>query len=150
MKWTARLFRLSREGVTTETLAFSIGLAVVLGVFPVYGCPTLLCAAAAIVLRLNLPAMQLVNVLTSPLQLALLIPFHRLGVWLLAGSAAPARVSSGVHAEAWLMIGGIGMLAVHAIAGWFCICAPLGILLYVTLRCVSGRMPLRLTPVRCG
>ena len=65
------VFHLSLEGVTAETLALSIGLALVLGVFPVYGCPTLLCAAAAIVLRLNLPAMQLDNALTTPLQLAL-------------------------------------------------------------------------------
>jgi uncharacterized protein (DUF2062 family) len=127
------VFHLSLEGVTAETLALSIGLALVLGVFPVYGCPTLLCAAAAIVLRLNLPAMQLVNTLTTPLQLALLIPFHRLGDLLLPGAAGP-RVSPGVHSEAWRFLDGIWALAVHAITGWFCICAPLGILLYLSLR----------------
>jgi uncharacterized protein (DUF2062 family) len=137
---TRRIFHWSLEGVTTETLALSIGLAVVLGIFPVYGCPTLLCAAAAVVLRLNLPAMQLVNLLTSPLQWALLIPFHRLGAWLLSGSSAPtASVSAAAHVEAWHFIATIWMLAVHAIAGWFCICAPLGILLYVGLRWANGR-----------
>ena len=133
-----RVFHLSLGGVTTETLALSIGLALVFGVFPVYGCPTLLCAAAAIVLRLNLPAMQLVNALTTPLQLALLIPFHRLGDWLLPGATGP-RVFAGVHSEAWRFLDGIWTLAVHAITGWFCICAPLGLLLYLALRFACRR-----------
>jgi len=132
-----RVFYVSLEGVTAETLALSIGLALVLGVFPVYGCPTLLCAAAAIVLRLNLPAMQLVNALTTPLQLALLIPFHRLGDWLLPG--AGRRIFTGVHSEVWRFLDGIWTLAVHAITGWFCVCAPLGLLLYLALRFARRR-----------
>jgi uncharacterized protein (DUF2062 family) len=132
---TAGVFNPSLEGAAVDTLALSVGLALVLGVFPVYGCPTLLCAAAAIVLRLNLPAMQLVNALATPLQLALLIPFHRLGDLLLGGArAADPRVPAGVHSETWRFLDAIWMLAVHAIAGWFCVCAPLGILLYLTLR----------------
>ena len=135
-----RVFNLSLKGVTAESLALSIALALVIGVFPVYGCPTLLCAAAAIVLRLNLPAMQLVNALTTPLQLALLIPFHRLGNLLLPGAGvAGSRVSAEVHSEVWRVVDGIWTLAVHAVAGWFCICAPVGILLYVTLRYAGSR-----------
>jgi uncharacterized protein (DUF2062 family) len=138
--WTrlAPLFHLSLEGVTAETLALSLGLALLLGVFPVYGCPTLLCAAAAIVLRLNLPAMQLVNALTTPLQLALWMPFHRLGDLLLRGAADP-RVPAVSHSETWRFLDGIWTLAVHAIAGWFCACAPLGILLYLALRFACRR-----------
>jgi hypothetical protein len=131
VKWVRRIFTLSRDGVSTETLVLSIGLALVLGVFPVYGCPTLLCAAAAIVLRLNLPAMQLVNLLTSPLQLALLIPFHRLGGLLLPGASAAGPLA------------GIWTLAVHAIAGWSCVCVPLGILLYLALRLGRRRLAVR-------
>lgn len=128
MKWMGRVFKLSLAGVSTETLALSIGLALVLGVFPVYGCPTLLCAAAAIVLRLNLPAMQAVNLLTSPLQLALVIPFHRLGDLLLPKSPAAA------HPQAWGFLAGVWTVAVHAIAGWSCVCIPLSALLYLVLR----------------
>jgi uncharacterized protein (DUF2062 family) len=135
-----RVFHLSPDGVTADTMALSVGLALVLGVFPVYGCPTLLCAAAAIVLRLNLPAMQLVNALTTPLQLALSIPFLRLGDLLLpAAGVAHPRAPAAVHSEAWRFLDGIRTLAVHAIAGWFCVCAPLGVLLYLTLRSASRR-----------
>lgn len=135
MKWPGRAFTLSLNGVSTETLVLSVGLALVLGIFPVYGCPTLLCAAAAIILRLNLPAMQLVNVLTSPLQIALLIPFHRLGELLLPAPGAPnPRLPAVVHTHAWTFFATIWTLAVHAIAGWSCVCIPLGVLLYVALR----------------
>jgi hypothetical protein len=129
VKWPGRAFALSLEGVSTETLVLSVGLALVLGIFPVYGCPTLLLAAAAILLRLNLRAMQLVNVLTSPLQIALLIPFHRLGERLLPAAGAPHPRIPGALA----FFGAIWTLAVHAIAGWSSVCIPLGILLYVAL-----------------
>jgi uncharacterized protein (DUF2062 family) len=130
VKWPGRVFVLSLDGVSTETLVLSVGLALVLGIFPVYGCPTLLCAAAAIILRLNLPAMQLVNILTSPLQIALLIPFHRLGELLLPAAAATHPRLPGALA----FFAAVWTLAVHAIAGWSCVCIPLGILLYVALR----------------
>jgi uncharacterized protein (DUF2062 family) len=135
VKRPGRAFALSLDGVSTETLALSVGLALVLGIFPVYGCPTLLCAAAALILRLNMPAMQLVNVLTSPLQIALLIPFHRLGDLLLPAAGAPAPgIPGAAHTQASTFLAAIWTLAVHAIAGWSCVCVPLGILLYVALR----------------
>ncbi len=89
-----------------------------LGTFPVFGFPTILCAIAAVALRLNLPALQAVNQISTPAQLALLVPLARVGARLFA---APR---------------GIGGAAAHAVAGWFCICVPFGILLYFTLVCV--------------
>ena len=56
MNLRRRLGAFSLEGIAPETMALSVALAVLLGVFPVYGCPTLLCAGAALLLRLNLPA----------------------------------------------------------------------------------------------
>jgi uncharacterized protein (DUF2062 family) len=70
---------LLRQGVTPEKIALSLALGVALGVFPVLGSTTALCALAALALRLNLPAIQIVNYFVYPLQIALLIPFFRLG-----------------------------------------------------------------------
>jgi uncharacterized protein (DUF2062 family) len=92
----------------------------VLGTFPVYGCPTVLCLLAALSLRLNAPALQLVNQLFSPVQLALLIPFARLGERILG---TPAAASNSILSR-------FGELTLQAIAGWLCISVPLGILLY--------------------
>lgn len=128
MKWRERLAAFSLKGVAPETMALSIAVAVVLGVFPVYGCPTLLCAAAALLLRLNLPAMQLVNLLTSPLQLALLGPFGRLG-----GRLVHVPAAAVAHPNLGQIAAGLGAALAHAVAGWCMVAAPLGILLGLAL-----------------
>ncbi|HUB58966.1 MAG TPA: DUF2062 domain-containing protein, partial [Candidatus Micrarchaeia archaeon] len=48
------ILQLLRQGVTPEKLALSIALGAALGVFPVLGTTTALCALAALLLRLNL------------------------------------------------------------------------------------------------
>src|SRR5438046_264647 len=70
---------LMRQGITPEKIALSLAFGIGLGVFPVLGSTTILCALAAIVFRLNLPSIQLVNYFVYPLQLGLLIPFLRFG-----------------------------------------------------------------------
>jgi uncharacterized protein (DUF2062 family) len=109
------------QGLSGDTIAIVLAVGLVLGTFPVYGCPTVFCLLAAFALRLNAPALQLVNQLLSPVQLALLIPFARLGARLL-GSRVTA--SGGILSR-------FGEYTLHAIAGWLCISLPLGILLYV-------------------
>ena len=73
--------RLLRQGITPEKISLSIAWGVVIGIFPVVGTTTLLCAIVAIVLRLNLPIIQLANWLVYPLQIALLPPFFFIGAY---------------------------------------------------------------------
>ena len=109
-----------------------LAVGVVLGTFPVYGCPTGLCLLAALVFRLNVPVLQLVNQLASPVQLALLIPFAKLGARLL-GFHAPASNN---------LLSRFSELTLQAIAGWLCISVPLGLLLYFVLsRILRRRRP---------
>ena len=82
------LLDLLRQGVTPEKIALSVTLGVMLGVFPVLGSTTALCALAAFAWQLSLPAIQIANYFVYPLQLALLIPFFR------AGRAALPRAPS--------------------------------------------------------
>jgi uncharacterized protein (DUF2062 family) len=82
---------LLRQGVTPEKISLSIALGITLGVTPVLGSTSVLCFLAAVLLRLNLPALQLVNYLVYPLQFALLVPFIRVGEWILA--APPVRLT---------------------------------------------------------
>jgi len=71
--------------MTPRALAFAVAIGFVIGTFPVIGATTLLCIAASFALRLNLPAMQSVNWIASPLQMILLIPFFNLGGTLFGG-----------------------------------------------------------------
>src|ERR1700693_6100509 len=70
---------LLQQGITPEKLALSVALGITLGIFPVLGSTTLLCAIAGLFLGLNQPTLQSVNYIAYPLQLGLLIPFFRFG-----------------------------------------------------------------------
>lgn len=130
-----RLLRLqaSVEELTPEQAALFLAVGLVLGVFPVFGCPTALCILAAVILRLNFVALQLLNNLSSPLQFALILPLERVGAWVCGGTYS-------AHGSA---AGKLGAAAMHAIAGWACVCVPLGVLLYIAVILVMrrGRSP---------
>jgi uncharacterized protein (DUF2062 family) len=125
------LLDLALRGVSPEAIALSIALGFALGLFPVPGGPTLLCALAALVLRLNGPAVQAVNYLVYPLQLALFAPFMRLGGRLFQAPAG--HLPAIVHGGAWRAVPDVLAAAAHAIAGWLCIGAPAGLLVYLLL-----------------
>ena len=56
---------LMRQGLTTEKVALSLAFGIVLGVFPILGSTTILCAVAALIFRLT--TIQLVNYLLYPI-----------------------------------------------------------------------------------
>ncbi|MGB2589536.1 MAG: DUF2062 domain-containing protein [Candidatus Acidiferrum sp.] len=112
---------LLRQGVTPEKLALSLALGVALGVFPVLGTTTALCAIAAFVLRLNLPAIQIVNYFVYPAQIALLIPFFRLGEKLFGAPHLPrsaAQISGIIHASLWSATRFLWTTLWHAAIAW--------------------------------
>jgi uncharacterized protein (DUF2062 family) len=134
--------------VTPEKIALSIALGVALGVFPVLGSTTALCALAALVLRLNLPAIQVVNYFVYPLQIALLIPFFRMGEWLFRSPHLPLSVSqiyAMIHANMWDAIRSLWTTAWHAMIVW-CLLAPVFVaIVYAVLAPVLRRVLRRQT-----
>jgi uncharacterized protein (DUF2062 family) len=112
---------LLRQGVTPEKIALSVALGAALGVFPALGWSTALCAIAAILLRLNLPAIQLVNYFVYPAQIALLVPFFQWGEKLFRAPHFPISVPqiySLFHAGAWTAIELLWTTIWHAIVVW--------------------------------
>ena len=122
---------LLKQGITPEKIALSIAVGVALGVFPVLGSTTALCAAAALLLRLNLPAIQIVNWLVYPLQILLLLPFIRMGEAIYRAPPLPLNTSqllALVRAGAWAATKQLWRSGIHAITAWMLI-APIGALL---------------------
>jgi uncharacterized protein (DUF2062 family) len=112
---------LLRQGVTPEKIALSVALGAALGVIPVLGWSTTLCAIAAVALRLNLPAIQLVNYFVYPAQIALLVPFFRWGEKLFRAPHFPIsvpQVYTLFHAGAWIAIKLLWTTIWHAIVVW--------------------------------
>ena len=75
------------QGLSPEAIALTIAIGLAIAVIPVVGTTTVLCTAAAIVLRLNQPLIQAINYLSFPLQLAFIVPYLRLGRLLFGGPA---------------------------------------------------------------
>ncbi len=121
------ILELLRQGVTPEKMALSIALGVALGVFPLLGTTTALCALAALMLRLNLPAIQIVNYFVYPLQIAMLIPFFRMGEKLFGSPHLPlseTQILTMVRASFWGATRFLWMTIWHAVVAW-CLIAPI-------------------------
>jgi uncharacterized protein (DUF2062 family) len=134
---------LLRQGITPEKIALSIALGITLGVTPVLGSTTILCFLAAALLRLNLPAIQLVNYSVYPLQLALLIPFIRMGEWIF--SAQPIKMSVAqaldlIRTDIWAAINTLWTATVHALVAWLALGLLASLLIYVLLLPALKRM----------
>lgn len=128
---------LLRQGSTPEKIAMSIAVGLVLGIFPSLGWTTLLCLGTAVIFRLNLPAVQLVNYFAYPVQLALLIPFIRAGEFLFRSeklALSLTQILAMIKADAWNSIKVLWLATIHAIAAWALV-APLAI--YVLFRILS-------------
>jgi uncharacterized protein (DUF2062 family) len=127
------LKNLLRQGISPKKLALSMAVGSMLGLFPVIGSTTILCAIAAVLLRINLPATQIANYAAYPLQIALLIPFFQVGAWLfdveplaMSTQQLVSLFDNGIlHAleQLWTT-------TLRAIAAWAVICLPAGVLIY--------------------
>ena len=125
------------------SVAFGIGI----GIFPVLGISTVLLTLLALGLRLNMPAIQLVNYLMYPLQLLLIIPFVRLGERVLGAAPQPISIA-GVRA---LIEHGLGQAIrqlsaalIHATIGWLVIGPALIYLLFRVLKATFSALAARL------
>ena len=132
---------LLKQGVTPEKIALTVALGIMLGVTPVIGSTTMLCTLAAVLLRLNLPAILLVNGAVYPLQLMLLVPFLRAGAWMFRVDGP--KISMGeifnlIRANVWQAIGTLWIATMHALMFWLlagCIVSAVAyILLLAALR----------------
>jgi|HubBroStandDraft_3_1064219.scaffolds.fasta_scaffold372755_1 uncharacterized protein (DUF2062 family) len=137
------------QGIAPDRLALCVAIGVVLGNVPILGISSILCAVIALAFRLNLPAIQIVQAAMAPTQILLIIPFIRLGEWILH---APRQ---SVSIKEWLALlqQGAGHAAValrdaifHAGFAWALI-APFAVfLLYKLLTPVFGRAAARGKP----
>jgi uncharacterized protein (DUF2062 family) len=102
-------------------------LGLVLAIFPILGTTTALCACAALAFRLNQPIIQLVNYAAYPLQLALLIPFYRVGETLFGRPHIPLSIPLLIDqfkANVPRFIEDFGLIALGGIAAWLLV-API-------------------------
>jgi len=148
MKRTVALWL--RQGITPRRLALTLSLGFAVGCLPVVGIPTLICAALALALRLNLPAIQAANYAAMPFQLLLIVPFVRLGGWLFdAGPIRASQIAALVHTPPYDLLSQLAGIFGHALLAWLLIAAPAVLLLTLGLTVLLRRVP-ALCPVEAA
>ena len=130
-----------RQGISPRQLALTLSLGFAIGCIPVVGVPTIICTALAIALRLNLPAIQAANYAAMPFQVALIVPFVRLGGWLFPFASRPAVTAAVLLRSPLAFLGHVGVLASQAILAWLLIAAPAVVLMTLTLTTLLQKMP---------
>jgi len=118
------LLALLRQGLSPKDLALCVALGIGVGLFPVLGVSTPALTILALTLRLNLAAIQLASYAISPLQLALIIPFMRLGETILGSTPQPMTISAAMELLTQGVLYAIVTLwdaIVHATLGWLLI-----------------------------
>lgn len=125
-----------KQGMAPDRLAWCVAIGIVVGNIPILGVSSLLCAAIAIGFRLNLPAIQLVQAAMAPSQILLIIPFVRLGEWLLRAPRQALSIDAGMA----LIAQGAGHAIVvlwdailHAGFAWLLVAPPAILLLHKIL-----------------
>lgn len=124
------------QGVTPQKIALTFALGFSLGIFPILGATTALCAIAGVWLKLNQPIIQMLNWLISPLQLGLIVVFVRIGEWIMRAPCVSFSVPELIQKfrEApGSFFRQFGMTGVHGIVAWLFIAPFLTLLIYLLL-----------------
>lgn len=110
-----------RKGTSPEALALAAAVGTFLCISPILGSTTLLCLLAGWLFRLNHVVLQVINLLSYPLQLALIVPLVRLGETVCR--AEPASLNPAVMVQEFTaspsgFLLRYGTAGLHGLLGW--------------------------------
>jgi uncharacterized protein (DUF2062 family) len=131
-----------RQGISPQRLALTLALGCAIGCIPVVGIPTVICAGLAIALRLNLPAIQAANYAVMPVQLFMIVPFVRLGGWIVSSPQRPSVSPAALlHATPLELVTRMGAMAGEALLAWLVVAGPAVLLMTAVLTLMLRRIP---------
>jgi uncharacterized protein (DUF2062 family) len=129
------LLALLQQGISPDRLALCVAIGAVIGNIPILGVSTIVCALVAVVFRLNLPAIQLVQAAMAPTQVLLIIPFVRAGEWLMGAPRQAVSIQAGLalmRQGVWHAVSVLRDAIIHAGFAWLLV-APFAMLLIYRL-----------------
>lgn len=131
------------QGISPHQLALTVALGVIIGVLPVVWGSTLICALTAFSLRLNQAVIQAANYLAYPVQIALYVPFYRIGAKIFpwGPSFSNKALFSGLRNEWSENILIFIVATLKAVSAWLIIAPLAAILLYLILWVIFNRIP---------
>lgn len=126
-------------GLTSQKLALTLCVGTALGIMPLLWGTSLICLMLAHLFRLNHVALQSVNFMLYPVQLALLLPFFKLGAWLFPwGPPIPPNMFSTLINNPGSSLHLLGWIVLTSLAAWLVTALPAALLAYGILMVVAS------------
>jgi uncharacterized protein (DUF2062 family) len=130
------VMNLLKQGMTPHKLASTLAVGTTLGVVPMFGVTTVLVTALAARFRLNIAATVLVSYLVHPLQLLLMIPFVKVGIFMFGMAELKMSLDEmlAMFRMDWLeALNKLWLANLAAVSAWAIMAMPIGVLLYYLL-----------------
>ena len=136
-------FRLiPKEGLTAESLAFSVTIGIIAGIFPVIGTTTIISILLTLIFRQNILIVQSVQWLLGLAQIILIIPFMKFGAFILNQNAIPINIHQiNLAFQPGFLYGirTIGVFHLYAILTWIILAIPASAISYFAFRTLFKR-----------
>jgi uncharacterized protein (DUF2062 family) len=132
-------FEVLKSGATPEGIALSLSFGLTGGVFPVPAVTTVACIVLAYLFSLNFPAVQITNLLMTPVNLATFVPFIRMGEWLCRAEAVELSLAL-FQVDPLSAIRLFWLSLVRGVLAWLVFLPLATAALYLTLRPVIRRL----------
>lgn len=132
-----------KQGATPEGLATSAAVGAAIGLLPFLGVTTFLCFVAGRLARLNHVTLQTVNYLLYPAQIALIVPFVRLGEAVTGAEPmplSPALIATKFAESPAAFLAEFGAAGLHGALGWALVMPAAAWLLGLALRGTFRRL----------
>lgn len=126
------------QGITPEKIALTLAVGSALALFPIIGTTTLLCLLAGVLLKLNQPIIQLVNMLCATIHFPVIVGLFRMGHWMYGvpyarlGTGMIHRMLDTFWEDPGKFFERFGVDALHAVVAW-AVLAPVWTLLIYAL-----------------
>jgi uncharacterized protein (DUF2062 family) len=144
------VLNLLRQGMTPHKLAVTVALGSVVGILPALGVTTVMGTALAARFRLNIAATVLVSYLVHPLQLLLIIPFIKAGIFMFGLDDLKLTLDEMVAMFKldWLAaLNKLWVANLAAVSAWAVLAIPVGVVLYFALLPILHRVLPKPAPV---
>lgn len=132
-----------RQGASPEAVSAAVVVSLAIAINPIIGTTTIGCLVAGRVFRLNHVVMQVINHVSYPLQLLLIVPFVRLGETVTGAEHIPLSPSALIDEFSRSFVGFVqkfGLAYAHGIVGWLLVVPASAWVLHFVLRSVFRRI----------
>ena len=143
----AKIKNVFTQNISVEKLTLSIAVGIMGGLWPIPGTSTFACLFLSLFVSVNVPAMTLINLIVTPIEIAMIPVFVWIGNNLrsvfmtIDPNDEPVQISNLISELQANLFDGIvkfGNVLITAIVAWT-ICLPLGVLiLYFVLKPIVG------------